>query len=86
MFQSRVRLAVIALIVVFPAFLAFANSRKASVRDAWPAVALTSVVLVGGVSIAARERRLLLVERRAFNGASQPGREATSSRLPSAVS
>lgn len=61
--DRRARVAVIGLLMLIPALMAGMSPRTTSVREALMPVLATEIVLLAGLSGAARERKRLLTER-----------------------
>lgn len=59
----RTRTALIGLILAFPALMMLASPRKSSLRDAALPLLAVEAVLVGGLTVATRERVRLTGER-----------------------
>jgi hypothetical protein len=63
--DRRARVAVVSLILLFPALMVGMNPRTTSVREAVLPVLATQAILVVGLSNVARERQRLLAARSA---------------------
>ena len=66
--DRRVRVAVVGMMLIFPALMVGMSPRTTSVREAVLPVLATEVILVAGLSGVARERQRLAAERTAPAG------------------